>query len=119
MFRLSPVISVGSTISSFSLPTYFLNLDDAARRWVSVGRVATGLTDEERGNLCMALEKHWVSTRNTPPPPQLDFNKEKPDFWILPEHSTVFQVSHFLQSEWNEILEMVRFSARQINGELV
>ncbi|XP_028161495.1 DNA ligase 4-like [Ostrinia furnacalis] len=63
-----------------------------APRWVSVGRVATGLSFDERERLCVALERRWVPAADAPPPPELDFNKEKPDFWVMPEHSTVLQV---------------------------
>uniref|UniRef100_A0A2A4K475 DNA ligase 4 n=1 Tax=Heliothis virescens TaxID=7102 RepID=A0A2A4K475_HELVI len=61
-------------------------------RWVLVGRVSTGLTFDERESLCAALERHWVPFRQTPAPAHLYFNKEKPDFWILPEHSVVLTV---------------------------
>ncbi|XP_061708310.1 DNA ligase 4-like [Cydia pomonella] len=61
-------------------------------RWVVVGRVATGLTFEQRETLCATLERHWVSRRDAPPPACLVFNKEKPDFWVLPEHSIILQV---------------------------
>ncbi|XP_063616247.1 DNA ligase 4-like [Cydia splendana] len=61
-------------------------------RWVVVGRVATGLTFEQRETLCATLERHWVSRRHAPPPACLVFNKEKPDFWVMPEHSIILQV---------------------------
>ncbi|XP_073957989.1 LOW QUALITY PROTEIN: DNA ligase 4 [Choristoneura fumiferana] len=61
-------------------------------RWVSVGRVATGLSDEERASVCETLEQHWMPRRSAPPPACLYFNKEQPDLWVLPEHSIVLQV---------------------------
>ncbi|XP_063549082.1 DNA ligase 4 [Cydia strobilella] len=61
-------------------------------RWVVVGRVASGLTFEQREGLCARLERHWVSRRRAPPPACLVFNKEKPDFWLMPEHSIILQV---------------------------
>ncbi|KAJ8736143.1 hypothetical protein PYW08_006799 [Mythimna loreyi] len=61
-------------------------------RWVSVGRVSSGLTFDERESVCAALERHWTALKQTPAPPHLCFNKEKPDFWILPEHSVVLTV---------------------------
>ncbi|KAL4716641.1 hypothetical protein ACJJTC_008276 [Scirpophaga incertulas] len=68
--------------------------DDAKQhsRWLCVGRVATGLSYEERERICCILEKQWVQTRDALPPPQLFFNKEKPDFWLLPDKSIVLQV---------------------------
>ncbi|CAG9795060.1 unnamed protein product [Diatraea saccharalis] len=65
---------------------------NSSTRWLCVGRVVTGLSHAERESLCTVLEKYWTPTRIMPAPPQLVFNKEKPDFWILPEHSTVLQV---------------------------
>lgn len=61
-------------------------------RWVGVGRVASGLSFESRAGLCATLERHWTSFKSKPPPENLVFNKEKPDFWILPEHSVVLTV---------------------------
>lgn len=61
-------------------------------RWVSVGQVATGFTYEEREKVCTHLQKAWVSSRSTPAPAHLVFNKTKPDYWILPEHSIALQV---------------------------
>lgn len=61
-------------------------------RWVSVGRVSTGLTFDERETICAALQRHWTALKRTPAPPNLCFNKEKPDFWIPPEHSVVLTV---------------------------
>ncbi|XP_035443285.2 DNA ligase 4 [Spodoptera frugiperda] len=61
-------------------------------RWISVGRVSTGLTFDERETLCTKLEPNWTSSRQTPAPSNLDFSKNKPDFWILPEHSVVLTV---------------------------
>uniref|UniRef100_A0A2H1VB16 DNA ligase 4 n=1 Tax=Spodoptera frugiperda TaxID=7108 RepID=A0A2H1VB16_SPOFR len=61
-------------------------------RWISVGRVSTGLTFDERETLCTKLEPKWTSSRQTPAPSILDFSKNKPDFWILPEHSVVLTV---------------------------
>ncbi|XP_038207910.1 DNA ligase 4-like isoform X1 [Zerene cesonia] len=63
-----------------------------AKRWVAVGRVATGLTFDERETLCALLERKWTLAKRTPPPPCLFFNKDKPDFWILPEYSVVLEV---------------------------
>ncbi|XP_063357900.1 DNA ligase 4 [Cydia amplana] len=62
------------------------------RRWVVVGRVGTGLTLEQREALCAALQRHWVPRGRAPPPACLVFNKEKPDFWVMPEHSVILQV---------------------------
>ncbi|XP_026319708.1 DNA ligase 4-like isoform X1 [Hyposmocoma kahamanoa] len=61
-------------------------------RWVCVGQVATGFTYEEREKVCTHLQKTWVSSRSTPAPAHLVFNKTKPDYWILPEHSIALQV---------------------------
>ncbi|XP_047528134.1 DNA ligase 4-like isoform X2 [Vanessa atalanta] len=61
-------------------------------RWVCVGRVAGGLAGAERERVCAALQPHWRASRSAPPPPCLHFNKETPDFWVLPDHSIVFQV---------------------------
>ncbi|XP_049877448.1 DNA ligase 4 isoform X2 [Pectinophora gossypiella] len=61
-------------------------------RWVSVGKVASGLSFEERERICAALDKHRTPWKQTPAPPHVVFNKEKPDFWITPEHSIVLQV---------------------------
>ncbi|XP_045490979.1 DNA ligase 4-like isoform X2 [Colias croceus] len=63
-----------------------------AKRWVAVGRVATGLTFDEREKLCALLEQKWTIAKRTPPPSCLFFNKDKPDFWILPEYSVVLEV---------------------------
>ncbi|CAH0693354.1 unnamed protein product [Chilo suppressalis] len=65
---------------------------ESSTRWLCVARVSTGLSYSEKEILCSELEKHWTSTRVASAPPQLVFNKEKPDFWILPEQSTVLQV---------------------------
>ncbi|XP_052739139.1 DNA ligase 4 isoform X1 [Bicyclus anynana] len=65
---------------------------DNNRRWVCVGQVASGVTYQEKERLCALLEKNWRVSRNAPPPPCLEFNKKKPDFWILPEHSVALQV---------------------------
>ncbi|XP_047525298.1 DNA ligase 4 isoform X3 [Pieris napi] len=62
------------------------------QRWVSVGRVASGLTFEERERLCVLLEQHWKPTKRVPPPSSLYFNKDKPDLWIMPEVSIVLEV---------------------------
>ncbi|CAH0727516.1 unnamed protein product, partial [Brenthis ino] len=61
-------------------------------RWVCVGRVSTGFTYEERERVCAILENNWKLAKKSPIPPCLHFNKEKPDIWILPEHSMVLQV---------------------------
>ncbi|CAK1540220.1 unnamed protein product [Leptosia nina] len=61
-------------------------------RWVAVGRVATGLSFEERERVCALLEKNWKNAKRMPSPPSLFFNKDKPDFWIMPEHSIVLEV---------------------------
>ncbi|CAH4031343.1 unnamed protein product [Pieris brassicae] len=62
------------------------------QRWVAVGRVASGLTFEERERLCVLLEQHWNPTKTVPPPSSLYFNKDKPDLWIMPEVSIVLEV---------------------------
>ncbi|XP_022821791.1 DNA ligase 4-like isoform X1 [Spodoptera litura] len=61
-------------------------------RWISIGRVSTGFTFDERETLCATLERNWTSSRQTPAPSNLSFSKNKPDFWILPEHSVVLTV---------------------------
>lgn len=61
-------------------------------RWLCVGRVSTGLTFDERERVCTLLQNNWKVSRKTPIPPCLHFNKEKPDLWILPEHSIVLEV---------------------------
>ncbi|XP_026739179.1 DNA ligase 4-like isoform X1 [Trichoplusia ni] len=61
-------------------------------RWVSVGRVSIGLSFDERERICTALERSWTPYKQKPAPPHLVFNKEKPDFWVLPEDSIVLTV---------------------------
>ncbi|CAH0695405.1 unnamed protein product [Spodoptera exigua] len=68
------------------------SLGKMPERWISVGRVSTGLTYDERESLCATLERNWTSSRQTPAPSNLSFSKNKPDFWILPEHSVVLTV---------------------------
>ncbi|XP_050344738.1 DNA ligase 4-like isoform X1 [Nymphalis io] len=63
-----------------------------AARWVCVGRVAGGLARADRERVCAALQTRWRAARTAPPPRCLHFNRETPDFWVLPEHSVVFQV---------------------------
>ncbi|CAH2231646.1 DNA ligase 4-like isoform X1 [Pararge aegeria] len=65
---------------------------DKPQRWVCVGSVSSGVTYQEKERLCALLEKNWRVSKRAPPPPCLDFNKKKPDFWILPEHSIALQV---------------------------
>ncbi|CAG4977768.1 unnamed protein product [Parnassius apollo] len=62
-----------------------------APRWLCVCGV-TGLGREARGALCERLAPHWRRAAADPPPPCLHFNKQKPDFWLPPEHSVVLQV---------------------------
>ncbi|XP_053614941.1 DNA ligase 4 [Plodia interpunctella] len=61
-------------------------------RWLSIGRVSSGLSFEDLRTLCAALERNWVPLKQREPPASLVFGKTKPDFWILPEHSVVLQV---------------------------
>ncbi|XP_032528807.2 DNA ligase 4 [Danaus plexippus] len=60
--------------------------------WTCIGRVSNGLKHEEKERVCSLLERNWCMYRKKPPPPCLRFGKDKPDFWILPEHSIVLQV---------------------------
>ncbi|KAJ2948083.1 hypothetical protein O0L34_g9881 [Tuta absoluta] len=69
-----------------------VNPGDMPHRWLAVGKVATGFTDDERGRVCGLLEKNWVPWKHAPPPANIVFNKEKADYWINPEHSVVLQV---------------------------
>ncbi|XP_050681911.1 DNA ligase 4-like isoform X1 [Leptidea sinapis] len=77
---------------SFHVACADVDSDGVTSRWVCVGRVATGFTYEERETVCAHLERYWSVSKKTSPPPCLYFNKEKPDFWILPQHSIVLEV---------------------------
>ncbi|XP_013197166.2 DNA ligase 4 isoform X1 [Amyelois transitella] len=80
-------------------------------RWLCVGRVSTGLSFEELRTLCAALERHWVPRQTRPPPAALVFSKQKPDLWILPEHSVVLQVraTELIRSAESAIGYTIRF----------
>ncbi|XP_031768990.2 DNA ligase 4-like isoform X1 [Galleria mellonella] len=65
---------------------------EVPHRWVSVGRVSSGFSNEQLQSVCEMLERHWVPTKRTSPPATLVFNKKKPDFWIMPEHSIVLEI---------------------------
>lgn len=68
-----------------------------------MGEVATGFSYEEREKVCTHIQKTWVSSRRTPAPAHLVFNKKKPDYWILPEHSIALQVMSCLSKTSNLI----------------
>ncbi|KAM3967874.1 LOW QUALITY PROTEIN: uncharacterized protein ACR2FA_011420 [Aphomia sociella] len=65
---------------------------EAPHRWISVGRVASGFSNEQLQTVCELLERNWTLTKQTPPPAALVFNKNHPDFWIMPEHSIVLEI---------------------------
>ncbi|GBP90599.1 DNA ligase 4 [Eumeta japonica] len=77
------------------LKSFFLALVDNNQdsgRWLTIGRVSTGLSFEERKDLNNKLKNYWQPFETSPAPPCLVWGKEKPDHWIHPEHSIVLQV---------------------------
>ncbi|CAG9136788.1 unnamed protein product [Plutella xylostella] len=64
----------------------------APRRWLSVCSVSSGLTLEEKERICQQLSPHWKKASEVPVPECLVFGRERPDLWVMPEHSTVFTV---------------------------
>ncbi|XP_048489181.1 DNA ligase 4 [Plutella xylostella] len=62
------------------------------RRWLSVCSVSSGLTLEEKERICKQLSPHWKKASEVPVPECLVFGRERPDLWVMPEHSTVFTV---------------------------
>ncbi|XP_059051045.1 DNA ligase 4-like isoform X1 [Achroia grisella] len=65
---------------------------DPPHRWVSVGCVSSGFTNEQLQSVCELLERNWEPTKRTSPPATLVFNKKKPDFWIMPKDSIVLEI---------------------------
>lgn len=60
-------------------------------RWISIGCVSTGLSNEQREQLCAKLGPHWKTFKDDTPDCLL-IPKKKPDFWIQPENSILLEI---------------------------
>ncbi|CAH1392247.1 unnamed protein product [Nezara viridula] len=65
---------------------------DNPTTFMSVARVSSGLSDEERAELNSKLNPHWIKFKSNNPPSFLLLKREKPDVYITPRCSKILQV---------------------------
>lgn len=59
----------------------------------AISRVSSGFSSEELAELSRKLARHWKRVYPGKMPPNIEWDKEKPDLWIEPESSVILQVN--------------------------
>ncbi|VVC30005.1 Hypothetical protein CINCED_3A019636 [Cinara cedri] len=69
-----------------------LKKDDESIKCTAISRVSSGFSTEELAELSRKLKPHWKIVYPGVMPPNIEWDKEKPDLWIEPELSVILQV---------------------------
>lgn len=69
-----------------------LCLEEDSFKCTAISRVSSGFSTEELAMLSQKLSPNWKRVYPGVMPPNIEWDKEKPDLWIEPELSVILQV---------------------------
>lgn len=71
-------------------------LDGDSFKCIAISRVSSGFSTEELAELSRKLSPHWKRVYPGVMPPNIEWDREKPDLWIEPPSSVILQVKKIL-----------------------
>lgn len=68
------------------------SIDGESLKCIAISRVSSGFSIEELDELSRKLSPYWKKAYPGKMPPNIEWDKEKPDLWIEPESSVILEV---------------------------